>query len=88
MLERMGFGDGGGFRRGIDEATLQDVAAMTGGIYYSAESASELQDVFRELPTYLIPVREPREISVVFSAIGAILIMLAVGLSLGWRLLF
>jgi Ca-activated chloride channel family protein len=76
---------GGGFRRGIDEATLQDVAEMTGGVYYSAESASELQDVFRELPTYITAVREPREISVVFAAGGALLTSLAVGLSLIWR---
>jgi len=82
-MERMG--GGGGFRRGIDEATLQDVATLTGGLYYSAESASELQGVFRELPTYLITVREPREISVLLTAIGAFLVMLAIGLSLIWR---
>jgi len=84
-LERMGGGGGGGFRRGIDEATLQDVAEMTGGVYYSAESASELQDVFRELPTYLTTVREPREISVVFAAIAALLATLAISLSLIWH---
>jgi Ca-activated chloride channel family protein len=79
-LERMG--GGGGFRRGIDEATLQEVAEMTGGVYYSAESASELHDVFSELPAYFITVREPREISVVFAAIGALLAALAITLSL------
>ena len=84
-LERMGGGGGGGFRRGIDEATLQDVAEMTGGVYYSAESASELQDVFRELPTYLTTVRESREISVAFATIAALLATLAIGLSLIWH---
>ena len=87
-LRRMGFGGGGGgFRRGIDEATLQDVAEMTGGLYYSAESAGELQDVFQELPTHLVTVREPREISVVFAAIGALMAVVALGLSVGWSLL-
>ena len=33
----------GGFRRGIDEDTLKQVAELTGGEYYPAESASELQ---------------------------------------------
>ncbi len=39
---------GGGFRRGIDEATLKQVADMTGGTYYSAESAGELQECVSE----------------------------------------
>jgi Ca-activated chloride channel family protein len=79
-----GFG-GGGFRRGIDEATLKEIAAMTGGEYYSAESAGELQSVFQSLPTYLITRRETMEISVAFTALGALLAALAVLLSLIWH---
>jgi Ca-activated chloride channel family protein len=78
-------GGGGGFRRGIDEETLQDIADMTGGTYYSAESAAELQEVFRGLPTYLITKEETAEISVAFAAIGALMAALAVGLSLVWH---
>ena len=80
-----GFGGGGGFRRGIDEETLKQVSEMTGGDYYSAESASELQEVFQSLPTYLITKHEIREISVAFTAIGALLAMIAVTLSLRWH---
>jgi Ca-activated chloride channel family protein len=80
-----GFGGGGGFRRGIDEETLKEIADMTGGTYYSAESAGELQNVFRELPTYLITKRELIEISVAFTAVGAFLAALAVALSLIWH---
>jgi Ca-activated chloride channel family protein len=80
-----GFGGGGGFRRGIDEDTLKQVADMTGGTYYSAESAGELQDVFQNLPTYLITRHETMEISVAFTAIGALLAALAVGLALIWH---
>jgi len=76
---------GGGFRRGIDEATLKQVADMTGGAYYSAESAGELQDVFQKLPTYLITKHETSEVSVVFVAIGALLAALAIVLSLRWH---
>lgn len=79
-----GFG-GGGFRRGIDEATLKQVADMTGGTYYSAESAGELQNVFQNLPTYLITKHETSEVSVVFAAIGALLAALAIVLSLRWH---
>jgi Ca-activated chloride channel family protein len=80
-----GFGGGGGFRRGIDEDTLKQVSEMTGGAYYSAESASELQDVFQNLPTYLITKHEIMEISVAFAAIGALLAAIAVTLSLRWH---
>jgi Ca-activated chloride channel family protein len=76
---------GGGFRRGIDEATLKQVADMTGGTYYSAESAGELQNVFQNLPTYLITKHETSEVSVVFTAIGALLAALAIALSLLWH---
>ena len=79
-----GFG-GGGFRRGIDEDTLKQIADMTGGKYYSAESGSELQDVFQNLPTYLIVKHETVEISVAFTAVGALLAVLAITLSLLWH---
>jgi Ca-activated chloride channel family protein len=80
-----GGGGGGGFRRGIDEETLKQIAAITGGTYYSAESAGELQNVFEELPTYLITRSEITEISVAFAATGALLAALAIGLSLIWH---
>jgi Ca-activated chloride channel homolog len=80
-----GGGGGGGFRRGIDEAALKQIADMTGGSYYSAESAGELHDVFQNLPTYLITRHEITEISVAFAAIGALLAAIAIGLSLKWH---
>ncbi len=76
---------GGRFRRGIDEATLKQIADMTGGSYYSAESAGELHDVFQTLPTSLITRHEITELSVAFTAIGALLAALAFGLSLSWH---
>jgi Ca-activated chloride channel homolog len=76
---------GGGFRRGIDEATLKKIADMTGGAYYSAESAGELETVFENLPTYLITKHEITELSVAFAALGALFVALAVGLSLIWN---
>lgn len=81
-----GFGGfGGGFRRGIDELTLQQIAEMTGGEYYSAESADELHKVFQNLPTYLITKTERMEISIAFTALGAALAALAILLSLLWH---
>jgi Ca-activated chloride channel family protein len=76
---------GGGFRRGIDEETLKEIADMTGGKYYSATSSGELQKVFQQLPTYFITKQETMEISVAFTAVGALLAAVAVALSLVWH---
>ncbi len=83
-----GFGGGnppGGFRRGIDEATLQKIADVTGGTYHPAESAGQLQSVFASLPTNIIFKTEDEEISVVFVALGAILAAAAFLLGRAWR---
>ncbi len=78
-------GGGGGFRRGIDEQTLIDIAELTGGEYYQATSSSELDEVFRSLPTYLITKRESMEISFAFTALGALLAGAAILLSMLWN---
>ena len=74
-------GGGGGFRREIDEETLKQVSDLTGGTYYAATSADELQDVFRNLPTYLIATRENIEISAFFTIFAILLVVLAMVLS-------
>ncbi len=78
-------GGGGGFRRAIDEPTLIAVAEATGGTYYPAESADELDAVFQSLPTNLITNHEVTEISVAFAALGALVLALALLLGQAWR---
>ena len=80
-----GGGGGGGFRREIDEETLKQVADMTGGEYHIAESAGELQEVFQNLPTYIIATRETTEISVFFTALAVLIAVFAMILSLRWH---
>jgi Ca-activated chloride channel homolog len=85
-----GFGGGGGgangtFRRGIDEETLKQVSALTGGTYYPAESAGQLESVFQGLPTNLITKHEVVEISVGFVGLGGLLCAFAFLLGRAWR---
>ena len=80
-----GGGGGGNFRRGIDEETLKQVASLTGGAYFAASSTGELQDVFRNLPVQLMTVTEITEVSVIFAALGAVFVMLAIILSMIWH---
>ena len=80
-----GLGGGGGFRRDIDEETLTQIADMTGGKYYPATSAEELQKAFQNLPTYVIATRQTTEISVFFTALAVLLAVLAMILAFLWH---
>ncbi len=85
-----GFGYGGG-RDGagnpfiIDEAALQQVAATTGGKYYRAVDASQLDSALKGLPTSVTVAHKHEDIADVFAGIGGLLIALAIGLSLWWN---
>jgi Ca-activated chloride channel homolog len=79
------FGGGGGFRREIDEDTLTQIANLTGGKYYAATSADELQDIFRNLPTYVTATRQTTEISVFFTAFAVLMALLAMTLAFLWH---
>jgi hypothetical protein len=61
------------------------IADMTGGTYHSAESAGELQNVFRSLPTYLISKHGVEEVSFAFTMVGALLAVIAIALGMIWR---
>ena len=79
--------DFGGFRQllVIDEPTLQAVADMTGGEYFRAEDADQLQEVFSDLPSQVVLQEEETEATVLFVAAAAALTVLAVALSLLWN---
>jgi Ca-activated chloride channel family protein len=88
-----GFTGGGGFggSRGsggypryllLDEPQLEEVADVTGGAYFRAEDADQLLQIFLDLPTQISLQKENVEISVLFSALGAIFAGAAVAVSL------
>jgi len=62
-----------------------EVADLTGAEYYSAESASELQQVFRELPTSTIMTHETTELTALLVVAAAVLVTIALLLSLLWH---
>lgn len=76
---------GGRFRMGIDTDTLKQVADLTGGAFYTATSAQQLQSVFENLPMYLIVKHETIETTAFFAAFGALLLLGAVALGLSWH---
>lgn len=78
---------GGGGRRvqEIDEAALTDVADLTGGRYFKAKDAGQLNDVLADLPSEIGQHREDVEITVWFVLVGTALTFTGVGLSLWWN---
>jgi Ca-activated chloride channel family protein len=84
-----GQGPPGGFGRGrvqeIDEETLTAVAEMTGGEYFAADDAEALSDALLDLPNPVAFQREDVEITAWFALVGAVLVLVAVGLSQWWN---
>lgn len=60
----------------IDEDTLTEVAETTGGEYFRAEDATELIDVFEQLPSQIVLQEQEVEITVGF-LIASIFLMLS-----------
>jgi Ca-activated chloride channel family protein len=74
-----------GFGNGPDEATLKEIADMTGGEFYSATSAAELQLVFQRLHQSIALANQSVEVSVFFAALGVVLAMMALILAVLWH---
>jgi Ca-activated chloride channel family protein len=77
-------GEGMAFYLQLDEATLREVARMTGGEYHSAASAQALLKVYQELgSTVLLQTRET-ELTALLCLLAACLLVAGSGLSLKW----
>jgi Ca-activated chloride channel family protein len=82
---RSGGGFGGGRNQEIDEQALTSVADLTGGRYFRAEDADQLDDVLGDLPKEFGLHKEDVEISVWFVLAAVLLVFTGVGLSLWWN---
>jgi Ca-activated chloride channel homolog len=67
-----------------DEATLREVADVTGGTYFSASDAEQLQSALGDLPRHVRMQQRDVELSVWLSTLGALLVLLAVGAAIRW----
>ncbi len=81
--EVIGF-EGWSFRARLDEETLKAVASMTLGDYFHAGSAVDLTKVYETLNSRLVFEKRQTEITALFAAGAALLLLLAASLSLLW----
>jgi Ca-activated chloride channel family protein len=81
--ETVGFG-GMSMRVQLDEETLRQIAEITRARYFHAASASELDQVYKALTTQFGLERQETEITALFSAVAALLVLAAATLSMVW----
>jgi Ca-activated chloride channel homolog len=67
-----------------DPATLSQVAELTGGKFFEAADQDALQSVYDEIGSQVGVDEEQRELTVVFTAAGAVLLLLGAALSTLW----
>ena len=81
--ETIGF-EGWSMRVRLDEETLKNISNMTRGEYFYAGTAADLKKVYQSLSTRLVVEKKETEVSALFAALGALLVVLAAGLSVAW----
>jgi Ca-activated chloride channel homolog len=77
-------GLGGGSYLRVDEDALRTVATTTGGEYFKATDAEQLDTVLADLPKHVAVEQQDIEITAGFVALGAVLLLAGLWLSLRW----
>jgi Ca-activated chloride channel family protein len=80
-------GGGGPNRRSFlvaDESTLREVAQTTGGTYFAASGANQLQEVLKDLPRQVEVQQKNVELSAGFAALAAVLVLASVAAAVRW----
>lgn len=67
-----------------DENTLRDVAKLSGGRFFKAPSAQQLEAIYAQLGTRFAGRQEKREVTAAFAGGALLLLLLGGGLSLRW----
>ncbi|MCZ2290603.1 MAG: VWA domain-containing protein [Burkholderiales bacterium] len=81
--EIIGF-EGWSMRVRLDEETLKNIALITHGEYFYAGTAEDLKKVYESLSSRMVVETKETEISALFAALGALLAIVASGMSLWW----
>jgi len=76
--------EGWSMRVRLDEETLKGIANITRADYFYAGTAADLKKVYQGLSTRLVVEKRETEISALFAALGALLVVIAAGLSVWW----
>ena len=67
-----------------DRATLERIANETGGTYFDAPTADDLNAVYEAVGSQVAWDEKKQEVTVAFAGAGAVLLLFASGLSALW----
>ncbi|KQU81490.1 MULTISPECIES: VWA domain-containing protein [unclassified Rhizobacter] len=81
--ETIGF-EGWSMRVRLDEETLKNIANLTRAEYFYAGTAVDLKKVYQSLSSRLMVEKKETEVSSLFAALGALLVLVAATLSVWW----
>jgi Ca-activated chloride channel homolog len=81
--DTIGF-EGWSMRVRLDEESLKQVSSATRAEYFYAGTALDLKKVYQSLGTRLSAQKKETEISALFAGLGALLTLVAAGLSVWW----
>ncbi len=76
--------DGRSVRTSLDDVTLKKIAQATDAEYFSASNEQDLKKVYENLRTQLVIRNEKTEVTALFTAVAALLSIVAGALSLLW----
>ncbi len=68
----------------LDEATLKQIAQVTGGAYYNAQSAQDLFNIYNNLDPQLVIKPEKMEVTSLFAGAGLLFLLIGGTFSLQW----
>jgi Ca-activated chloride channel family protein len=68
----------------LDEATLQQIARMTDGVYYNAEDEDDLRAIYAALDPQLVVKAEKTEITAIVAGAGVVALLVGGLISLAW----
>ncbi len=68
----------------LDEATLQQIAQLTGGVYYNAQNQQELLNIYDNLDPELVIKPEKTEVTSVLAGISILVLLIGGTVSLLW----
>jgi Ca-activated chloride channel family protein len=76
--------EGWSMRVRLEEETLKSIANVTHADYFYAGTAEDLKKVYQGLSARMVVEKRETEISALFAALGALLVVLAASLSVWW----
>jgi len=68
----------------LDEETLRSIADLTRGEYFYAGNAVELKRIYETMRSRMVLETKKTEVTAIFAAVAAALVVLAAGLSIAW----